>query len=73
MDAAQIYQENLVVLQIRQMGLIYDMNSKERGATILVPTTMTEALGALVALSAAQNLAAPNPVPMPPAGSVPLA
>ncbi len=71
-DAAQIYQENPVALQIRQMGLIYDMN-KDRGATILVPTTMTEALGAVVALGAAQSPAALNPVTMPPAGSVPLA
>lgn len=73
-DAAQIYQENPVALQIRQMGLIYDMN-KDRGATILVPTTMTEALGSVVALNAALNAGqkAPTPKPfMPPVpGSVP--
>ncbi|MBU6448932.1 MAG: slipin family protein [Rhodospirillales bacterium] len=77
-DAAQIYQENPVALQIRQMGLIYDMN-KDRGATILVPTTMTEALGNVLALSAAQQQTAatakpapaPRPFTPPPSGSVP--
>ncbi len=77
-DAAQIYQENPVALQIRQMGLIYDMN-KDRGATILVPTTMTEALGTVVALSTAQQQqpapkpAQPRPITPPPGGSVPQA
>lgn len=71
-DAAQIYQENPVALQIRQMGLIYDMN-KDRGATILVPTTMTQALGEVLALNAAaqQANAQPQRQAMPPAGSVP--
>ncbi|MDE2240649.1 MAG: slipin family protein [Rhodospirillales bacterium] len=64
-DAAQIYQENPVALQIRQMGLIYDMN-KDRGATILVPTTMTEALGTVVALSTAQQQPASPRPPAPP-------
>ncbi len=78
--ASQIYAENPVALQIRQMGLIYDMN-KDRGATILVPTTMTEALGTVVALSATQQQQAaakpapqPRPfTPPPPTGSVPSA
>ncbi len=73
-DAAQIYQENPVALQIRQMGLIYDMN-KDRGATILVPTTMTEALGSVVALNAALNAGqkaqTPKPFMPPVPGSVP--
>lgn len=69
-DAARIYQENPVALQIRQMGLIYDMN-KDRGATILVPTTMTEALGSVVALSAAETAAAKQAAPPPYTGSVP--
>ncbi len=75
-DAAQIYQENPIALQIRQMGLIYDMN-KDRGATILVPTTMTEALGGAVALTAALNTTqkapAPKPFTPPPVSSVPQA
>ncbi len=49
-DAARIYENNPVALQIRQMGLIYDMN-KDRGVTILVPTGMANALGASIALN----------------------
>jgi regulator of protease activity HflC (stomatin/prohibitin superfamily) len=63
-QASQIYAENPVALQIRQMGLIYDMN-KDRGVTILVPTDMANALGASVAL----NVPPMNP-PRPPAGPV---
>jgi hypothetical protein len=73
-QASQIYAENPVALQIRQMGLIYDMN-KDRGVTILVPTDMANALGASVAL----NVPPMNPKPTAPpsmftnAGSVPKA
>ena len=59
--ASQIYQENPVALQIRQMGLIYDMN-KDRGVTILVPTDMANALGASIAL----NVNNPNATPPKP-------
>jgi regulator of protease activity HflC (stomatin/prohibitin superfamily) len=59
--ASQIYQENPVALQIRQMGLIYDMN-KDRGVTILVPTDMANALGASIAL----NVNNPNATPAKP-------
>src|SRR5271165_4180481 len=73
-SASHIYANNPVALQIRQMSLIYDMN-KDRGATILVPTNMANALGASIAL----NVPSPNaPAPVvapsftPPApGSVP--
>ncbi len=58
--ASQIYHQNPVALQIRQMGLIYDMN-KDRGVTILVPTDMANALGASVAL----NVPAMNQGTMP--------
>jgi regulator of protease activity HflC (stomatin/prohibitin superfamily) len=72
-EASQIYAENPVALQIRQMGLIYDMN-KDRGVTILVPTDMANALGASVAL----NVPPMNPPRAPmvypaAAGSVPKA
>jgi regulator of protease activity HflC (stomatin/prohibitin superfamily) len=49
-SASHIYANNPVALQIRQMGLIYDMN-KDRGVTILVPTDMANALGASIALN----------------------
>jgi regulator of protease activity HflC (stomatin/prohibitin superfamily) len=75
-DASHIYAHNPVALQIRQMGLIYDMN-KDRGVTILVPTDMANALGAGIALNVA-NPDFPPPVPFvspftPPSGSVPQA
>jgi regulator of protease activity HflC (stomatin/prohibitin superfamily) len=44
--AAEIYQRNPVALQLRQMNLLYEMN-KERGTTVLIPTDMAAALGAL--------------------------
>ena len=59
-EASHIYANNPVALQIRQMGLIYDMN-KDRGVTILVPTDMANALGASVAL----NVSDPNKTPPP--------
>ncbi|MBB5373905.1 slipin family protein [Acidocella aromatica] len=71
--ASHIYANNPVALQIRQMGLIYDMN-KDRGVTILVPTGMANALGASIALNvppAAQSPALPVMSPVP--GSVPSA
>jgi regulator of protease activity HflC (stomatin/prohibitin superfamily) len=67
-QASQIYAENPVALQIRQMGLIYDMN-KDRGVTILVPTDMANALGASVAL----NVPPMNPPRPPPASYAPMA
>jgi hypothetical protein len=68
--ASQIYQENPVALQIRQMGLIYDMN-KDRGVTILVPTDMANALGASIALNVTNpDLPAVKPFPQS-VGSVP--
>ena len=71
-SASEIYASNPVALQIRQMGLIYDMN-KDRGVTILVPTDMANALGASIALNV-NNPDRPNPTMtpfMPTQGSVP--
>jgi regulator of protease activity HflC (stomatin/prohibitin superfamily) len=73
--ASHIYANNPVALQIRQMGLIYDMN-KDRGVTILVPTDMANALGASIALNVNEPNAprAPSFTPFtPPQGSVPRA
>jgi regulator of protease activity HflC (stomatin/prohibitin superfamily) len=73
-QASQIYAQNPVALQIRQMGLIYDMN-KDRGVTILVPTDMANALGASVALNVPAMNQAPSPTstPFSSTGSVPRA
>ena len=73
-SASHIYANNPVALQIRQMGLIYDMN-KDRGVTILVPTDMANALGASIALNVNDpNMPRPASSPFtPPQGSVPRA
>jgi regulator of protease activity HflC (stomatin/prohibitin superfamily) len=73
-EASQIYAQNPVALQIRQMGLIYDMN-KDRGVTILVPTDMANALGASVALNVPPMNQGPVPssTPFSGLGSVPRA
>jgi regulator of protease activity HflC (stomatin/prohibitin superfamily) len=71
-SASTIYAHNPVALQIRQMGLIYDMN-KDRGVTILVPTDMANALGASIALNVPTQ-APPQPtIYTPPPASVPRA
>jgi regulator of protease activity HflC (stomatin/prohibitin superfamily) len=70
-QASQIYADNPVALQIRQMGLIYDMN-KDRGVTILVPTDMANALGASIALNVNNPDRKPPATPFTPSmGSVP--
>jgi regulator of protease activity HflC (stomatin/prohibitin superfamily) len=72
-SASQIYAQNPIALQIRQMGLIYDMN-KDRGVTILVPTNMANALGASIALNVDNPNTRPASTPFTePQGSVPSA
>jgi regulator of protease activity HflC (stomatin/prohibitin superfamily) len=43
--AAKVYENNPVALQLRAMNIIYE-TTKERGATILVPTSMVDSLNA---------------------------
>lgn len=62
-EAAVIYQQNPIALQLRQMNLIYEMN-KDRGATVLVPTEMASSLGLLTGL-AAQAAAPATATPAP--------
>jgi len=69
-NASHIYANNPVALQIRQMGLIYDMN-KDRGVTILVPTDMANALGASIALNVNDPNMGPRMTPMMPASAAP--
>jgi regulator of protease activity HflC (stomatin/prohibitin superfamily) len=45
LEAANIYQANPVALQLRAMNIIYE-TTKERGSTILVPTSMVDSLNA---------------------------
>ncbi len=74
-EAADIYAKSPAALQLRAMNIIYE-TTKERGATILMPTAMVDAmnpgglLGLTQAAMAAQNVptrqeaaAAPAPAP----------
>jgi regulator of protease activity HflC (stomatin/prohibitin superfamily) len=60
-EAAKIYADHPTALQLRAMNIIYE-TTKERGATILIPTSMVDSLnpaGALVL--AAQSPAGQSP------------
>jgi regulator of protease activity HflC (stomatin/prohibitin superfamily) len=50
LDAANTYAGNPAALQLRAMNIIYE-TTKERGATILVPSTMVDALNPGTALA----------------------
>jgi regulator of protease activity HflC (stomatin/prohibitin superfamily) len=62
-DAANTYAGNPAALHLRAMNIIYE-TTKERGATILMPTSMVDSMS--VALPAAM-LAQVNPTPSAPA------
>jgi regulator of protease activity HflC (stomatin/prohibitin superfamily) len=63
-EAAEIYARSPAALQLRAMNIIYE-TTKERGATILMPSAMVDAMnpGGLLGLAA---LAQPAPQPAPP-------
>ena len=58
LDAAEIYSKNPAALQLRAMNIIYE-TTKERGATILMPTAMVDAMnpGGVLGLAAAAEKA----------------
>lgn len=58
LDAAKTYSENPAALQLRAMNIIYE-TTKERGATILIPTSMIDAMnpGGLLGLVKAAEAA----------------
>jgi regulator of protease activity HflC (stomatin/prohibitin superfamily) len=58
-DAARAYAEYPIALQLRAMNIIYE-TTKERGSTILIPTSMVDTMNPASALVLA-GLAAPNP------------
>ncbi len=74
LNAAKIYAENPEALQLRAMNIIYE-TTKERGATILMPTSMVDAMNpgaAAFALNMAKIDAGQNPGRPPSSGpSVP--
>ena len=66
-NAAKLYAQNPEALQLRAMNIIYE-TTKERGATILMPTSMVDAMNpgaAAFALNMARNDTS-NPPPAPP-------
>jgi regulator of protease activity HflC (stomatin/prohibitin superfamily) len=75
-NAARLYAQNPEGLQLRAMNIIYE-TTKERGATILMPTSMVDAMNpgaAAFALNMAKNDARPEPaattsVPQVPRGN----
>ena len=74
-EAAEIYAQSPAALQLRAMNIIYE-TTKERGATILMPTAMVDAMnpGGLLAASYAIQptaAAAPEPAPAKPAPAKP--
>ncbi|MDB5394648.1 MAG: slipin family protein [Rhodospirillales bacterium] len=56
LDAANIYAQNPAALQLRAMNIIYE-TTKERGATILIPTMMVDSMnaGGIMSLAAMAN------------------
>ena len=56
-EAAMIYADHPAALQLRAMNIIYE-TTKERGATILMPTSMVDSMNPVVALALAGQDAA---------------
>jgi len=72
-NAAKLYASSPEALQLRAMNIIYE-TTKERGATILMPTSMVDAMNpgaAAFALNMAKNDAARPATPSASATSVP--
>ncbi|QEN87573.1 slipin family protein [Labrys sp. KNU-23] len=59
-EAAETYASHPTALQLRAMNIIYE-TTKERGATILIPTTMVDSLNPASSLVLA-NQGSPNPL-----------
>jgi regulator of protease activity HflC (stomatin/prohibitin superfamily) len=58
-DAARTYAAFPIALQLRAMNIVYE-TTKERGATILIPSSMVDSMNPSVSLALA-GLAAPKP------------
>src|SRR6266481_4908855 len=66
-EAAMTYADHPAALQLRAMNIIYE-TTKERGATILIPTSMVDSMNPVVALALAGRDAASQKAngPLPP-------
>jgi regulator of protease activity HflC (stomatin/prohibitin superfamily) len=58
-EAAMTYADHPMALQLRAMNIIYE-TTKERGATILMPTSMVDSMNPVVALALAGQQTAPQ-------------
>lgn len=58
-EAANTYSDHPTALQLRAMNIIYE-TTKERGTTILIPSTMVDSMNPAVALALAGKEAAPK-------------
>ena len=67
-EAANTYADHPTALQLRAMNIIYE-TTKERGTTILIPSSMVDSMNPVVALALAGKEAAPRKRK----GSVPVA
>jgi regulator of protease activity HflC (stomatin/prohibitin superfamily) len=67
-DAARTYGDHPTAFQLRAMNIIYE-TTKERGATILIPTAMVDAMNPAVAFALAGRQ--PAPAREPPATAAP--
>ena len=61
-EAARLYADHPGALQLRAMNIIYE-TTKERGATILIPTAMVDSLNPALALALAARPAAAERLP----------
>jgi regulator of protease activity HflC (stomatin/prohibitin superfamily) len=63
-DAAKLYADHPVALQLRAMNIVYE-TTKERGATILMPSAMVDAMSPMAAftLATAARGSAPSAPP----------
>jgi regulator of protease activity HflC (stomatin/prohibitin superfamily) len=64
-EAAMTYADHPAALQLRAMNIIYE-TTKERGATILIPTSMVDSMNPVVALALAGQETAPQKANGPP-------
>ncbi len=55
LKAAETYEGNPAALQLRAMNIIYE-TTKERGATILMPTAMVDAMNPAMAVAVASQV-----------------
>ena len=69
-NAAKLYATSPEALQLRAMNIIYE-TTKERGATILMPSTMVDAMNPAVALALGRGINPQQPSAAAPVTSVP--